>query len=475
MQSHGYRRLWFAFLFVSGCTVSAPTRPASIDLAVVNATIWTGDTLRPVVEAIAVSNGRVVAMGPTAEIQALAGDGDVLDAGGALITPGFIDTHTHLLQAGRRLLREGPAGELYDIDESLLSVDPIEIYTQEEDDEALVAALEYLSSEGVTSVHHMGNWDDLEAFRRAETSGSLTARVNVALPITTTSRLVNAISSGQFGCQDGKGTEWVRVGVVKGVVDGTFTTGTAAIELRYPGTADDRGLLLYDAPRLYEQVVEADRAGFQVALHAVGERATNLAINVYERVSQENGPRDRRFRLEHAQHLLSDDVVRLAPLGILVNVQPTQIMYAAGQFDSIYDESTRTLSFPLRTLSELRTRVSFGTDWPFAPPSVFEGLYAAVLRRQDDGSRRGGWFPNERLTVRQSLDAYTVNGAYASFEEHRKGRLAVGSLADFVLLDTNLLNVPLPDIRFARVLLTVVDGKIVFDRRNGTQVDRAEP
>ena len=129
----------------------------------------------------------------------------------------------------------------------------------------------------------------------------------------------------------------------------------------------------------------------------------------------------------------------------------------------------------MRTLSELRTRVSFGTDWPFAPPSVFEGLYAAVLRRQDDGSRRGGWFPNERLTVRQSLDAYTVNGAYASFEEHRKGRLAVGSLADFVLLDTNLLNVPLPDIRFARVLLTVVDGKIVFDRRNGTQVDRAEP
>lgn len=466
MYNHGYRRLWWAFLLVSGCTVSAPSRPASIDFAVVNATVWTADRMRPLVEAIAISNGRIVAMGPTEQIQALAGDGNVLNAGGALITPGFIDTHTHLLQAGRRLLQEGRSGQLYDIDDSLLSVDTIESYTPEEDDEALVAALEYLSSEGVTSVHHMGNWDDIETLRRAETSGALTARVNVALPITTTERLVNAIHSGQFGGHDGKGTDWVRVGVVKGVIDGTFTTRTAAIELPYPGTADDRGLLLYDETRLYDQVVQADRAGLQVALHAVGERATNLAIDVYERVGQENGPRDRRFRLEHAQHLLEDDVGRLAPSGILVNVQPTQIMYAAGQFDSIYDESTRTVSFPLRTLIELRTRVSFGTDWAFAPPGPFEGLYAAVLRRQADGSLRGGWFPNERLTVRQSLDAYTVNGAYASFEENEKGRLVVGSFADFILLDTNLLNVPLPDIRFARVLLTVVGGKIVFDRRN---------
>lgn len=471
MQSHGCRLLCWALLLVSGCTVSAPIRPASVDLAVVNATVWTADSLRPLVEAIAISNGRIVAMGPTEEIQALAGDGNILDADGALITPGFIDTHTHLLQAGRRLLQEGRNGQLYDIDESLLSVDPIETYTPEEDDEALAAALEYLASEGVTSAHHMGNWDDLETLRRAEMNGTLTARVNVALPITTTARLVATIRSGRFGGHDGKGTEWVRVGVVKGVVDGTFTTRTAAIDLPYPGTADDRGLLLYDEPRLYERVIEADREELQVALHAVGERATNLAIDVYERVERENGPRDRRFRLEHAQHLLRDDVLRLAPLGILVNVQPTQIMYAAGQFDSIYHEGTRTVSFPLRTLIEMRTRVSFGTDWAFAPPGAFEGLYAAVLRRQSDGSLRGGWFPNERLTVRQSLDAYTVNGAYASFEENKKGRLAVGAFADFILLDTNLLNVPLPDIRFARVLLTVVGGEIVFDRRNTTAVE----
>jgi len=466
MHSRGSRRLWLAFLLLPACTVSAPGTPASISLAIVNATIWTGDPIRPIVEAIAITDGQIAALGPTAEIRALAGDGNVLDAGGALITPGFIDTHIHLLDAGRRLLQEGSSGQLYDDDESLLSIGPSPPRTTKEDDEALVAALNYLVTQGVTSVHHIGNWDDLETLRRAEIQGRLTARVNVVLPIASSGRLVNAIASGQFGGEEGRGSEWVRVGAVKGVVDGTFPTLTAAIDFPYPGTGDDRGLLLYDEERLYEAVVNADDVGLQVALHAVGERATNLAIDVYERVNQEREVKDRRFRLEHAQHLLDTDLIRLAQLGILVNVQPSQIMHAARQFDSIYDSDSRTLSFPLRTLLEVRARVAFGTDWAFAPPGPFEGLYAAVLRRQSDRSLRGGWFPNERLTVSQALDAYTVNGAYASFEENQKGRLIVGNFADFILLDTNLLDVPLPDIRFTRVLLTVVGGEIVFDRRD---------
>ena len=431
-----------------------------------NATVWTGDPVRPIVEAIAISDGQIAALGPTAEIRALAGDGNILDADGALVTPGFIDTHIHLLDAGRRLLQEGSSGQLYDDDESLLSIGPSAPRTTQEDDEALVAGLNYLVTQGVTSVHHMGNWDDLETLRRAESEGRLTARVNVVLPIASSGRLVDAIASDQFGGEQGQGSEWVRVGAVKGVVDGTFPTRTAAIDLPYPGTGDDRGLLLYDEERLYEEVVNADDAGLQVALHAVGERATNLAIDVYERVHQEREVKDRRFRLEHAQHLLDTDLIRLAQLGIIINVQPAQIMHAARQFDSIYDSDSRIVSFPLRTLLELRARVAFGTDWAFAPPGPFEGLYAAVLRRQSDRSLRGGWFPNERLNVSQALDAYTVNGAYASFEENQKGRLTVGHFADFILLDTNVLNVPLPDIRFTRVLLTVVGGEIVFDRRD---------
>ena len=457
------------------CTVSAPGTPASISLAVVNATVWTGDPMRPIVEAIAISDGQIAALGPTAEIRALAGDGNVLDADGALITPGFIDTHIHLLDAGRRLLQEGSSGQLYDDDESLLSIGPSAPRTPQEDDEALVAALNYLMTQGVTSVHHMGNWDDLETLRRAESKGRLTARVNVVLPIASSGRLADAIASDQFGGEQGQGSEWVRVGAVKGVVDGTFSTRTAAIDLPYPGTGDDRGLLLYDEERLYKEVVNADEAGLQVALHAVGERATSLVIDVYDRVNREREVKDRRFRLEHAQHLLDTDLIRLAQLGILINVQPAQIMHAARQFDSIYDNDSRIVSFPLRTLLEVRARVAFGTDWAFAPPGPFEGLYAAVLRRQSDRSLRGGWFPNERLNVSQALDAYTVNGAYASFEENQKGRLTVGHFADFILLDTNVLNVPLPDIRFTRVLLTVVGGEIVFDRRDSRGDTEALP
>ena len=470
MHSRASRRHWLVLLLVPACTVSAPVTPASISLAIVNATVWTGDPRRPIVEAIAISDGLIAALGPTPEIRALAGDGNVLDADGALITPGFIDTHIHLLDAGRRLVQEGSSGQLYDDDELLLSIGSSALRTPEENDEALVAALNYLVTQGVTSVHHIGIWDDLETLRRAEIQGRLTVRVNVVLPIASSGRLVNAIASGQFGGEQGQGSEWVRVGAVKGVVDGTFATRTAAIDLPYPGTGDDRGLLLYDEESLYEEVVDADDAGLQVALHAVGERATNLAIDVYERLNREREVKDRRFRLEHAQHLLDSDLIRLARLGILINVQPAQIMYAARQFDSIYDSDSRTVSFPLRTLLEFRARVAFGTDWAFAPPGPFEGLYAAVLRRQSDRSLRGGWFPDERLTVSQALDAYTVNGAYASFEENQKGRLTVGSFADFILLDTNVLNVPLPDIRFTRVLLTVVGGAIVFDRRN-TSVD----
>jgi len=466
ISSSGSRWLWLVLLVVPACTVSAPGTPASVSLAVVNATVWTGDPLRPIVEAIAISDGQIAALGPTAEIRALAGDGNVLDADGALITPGFIDTHIHLLDAGRRLLQEGSSGQLYDDDESLLSIEPSAPRTAQEDDEALVAALNYLVTQGVTSVHHMGNWDDLETLRRAEAQGLLTARVNVVLPIASSGRLVDAIASNQFGGEQGQGSEWVRVGAVKAVVDGTLSTRTAAIDLPYPGTGDDRGLLLYDEERLYKEVVKADDAGLQVALHAVGERATNLAIDVYERVNQQRDVKDRRFRLEHAQHLLDTDLIRLAQLGILINVQPAQIMHAARQFDSIYDSDSRTVSFPLRTLLEVRARVAFGTDWAFAPPGPFEGLYAAVLRRQSDRSLRGAWLPNERLNVSQALDAYTVNGAYASFEENQKGRLTVGHFADFILLDTNMLNVPLPDIRFTRVLLTVVGGEIVFDRRD---------
>ena len=464
---HGYVWLWVwvATSVVAGCTVEAPAPPTAISLAAVNATVWTADPTRTVVDAIGVSDGRIAAVGPSATIRELVTDGLVLDAGGGMVVPGFIDAHAHLLDAGYGLLRDASSDGLLEDDLWPLATEPPTLRTAAEDDAALDAALAFLAARGVTSVHHMGSWTDLDALERAVSDGRLTARVYAVLPLPTWPRLRDEIDRGRFGGADGRGSPWLRVGAVKGVLDGTLGTGTAALDTPYPGSANDRGLLLYDDARLFRPVAGADTAGLQVALHAVGERANALALDVYERVSRVNGPRDRRFRIEHAQHLRPDDVARFGQLGVIASMQPTQIMYTGRRTDAILGADPTTRTFALRSLLETRGRVAFGTDWAFAPPGAVEGLYAAVMRRQADGSRRGGWIPAERITIAQALDAYTVAGAYASFDERTKGRLAVGQLADFVLLDTNLLSVPSPDIRFASVLVTVVDGRIVFDGR----------
>ena len=442
----------------------------AVSLAVINAEVWTADPARPLVEAIGVAGNRIAAIGPSETIAGLAADGIVIDADGAMVVPGFIDSHAHIVDAGYRLLT------VNDTDAAELSAGAWPFATEPppdrapaEDDAALDAALEHLASLGVTSVHHMGSWADLATFQRAATDRRLTARIYAALPLPTWARLRDGIASGRFGGPDGRGDPWLRVGAVKGVVDGTLDTGTAALDEPYPDSADDRGLVLYDAERLHDWVADADRAGLQVALHAIGDRANHLVLNAYERVTREHGPRDRRFRVEHAQHLRPDDIARFGRIGVLASMQPLHVLYNGQRTESILGAERVKTAFAIRSLLESGARVAFGTDWAFAPSGPLEGLYAAVTRRPADGTRPGGWIPSERITIAQALDAYTVTGAYASFEERVKGRVAIGQLADFVLLDADLLSVPSPDIRLASVIMTVVDGRIVFDRRSSAE------
>ena len=457
--------LYFAAALIVGCTAEEPAPPTTISLAVVNTTIWTGDRMRPIVDAIGVSGSQIAALGTSASIRALATDGLVLDAAGGLIVPGFIDAHIHLIDAGYNLLRDPNSDGQLENSVLTLSTAPPQPRTQAEDDAALDAALEFLTTHGVTSVHNMGSWTDLETLERAVTDDRLTTRVYSVLPLATWQRLRDDIVRGRFGGLDGRGSAWLRVGAVKGLVDGTLATETAALDTPYPGSANDRGLLLYDNERLFREVADADAANLQVTLHAVGERANALALDAYERVARANGPRDRRFRIEHAQHLRPDDVPRFGNLNVIASIQPTEIMYTGRRVDTIFGVNRTTQTFPIRSLLETRARVAFGTDWAFAPPGPLEGLFAAVSREQIDGSRPRGRNPTERITVAQALEAYTATAAYASFDENTKGRLAVGHLADFVLLDTNLLSVPSRRTRAASVLLTVINGQIVFDGR----------
>ncbi len=448
----------FCVLTCTACTIEAPSPVPEVTLAVVNATVWTGDPARPVVDAVGVLDNRIAAVGTSAAVRALAIDDVVIDAGGAMIVPGFIDSHIHLIDAGYQLLEEAdrdPAGT--PVANSIGSTD--------RDVAALEAALDHLGARGVTSVHHMGGWSDVAAFQSAAARRSLTARIYVALPLSTWPRLRDAIASGAFGGANGRGNSWLRVGAVKGLVDGTLATRTAALDKAYPGSEGDRGLLLYDEDQLYAWTAAADRAGLQVAMHAIGARATHLVLNTYARVIRENGRRDRRFRIEHAQHLRAADVQRLGRLGVIASMQPTRLLYDASLIDALVGHDRDTTALAIRSLLDSGARVTFGTDWFYSPVNPLDGLYAAVTRRPIDGRGSGGWIPTERVTIAQAVDAYTLTGAYASFEEAEKGRLVVGQLADFVMLDTDLLSAPSLDIRDTRVLMTVVGGRIVFDGR----------
>ena len=456
-----------AALFATGCAeLSSPAPPPTVSIGVVDANVWTGDPERPLVEAIGVAGDRVAALGSSDAIRALATDGIIIDADGATVVPGFIDAHVHLLDAGHRLLADS-TGDALLLDDDFWPVapEPPPAYTPAEDDAALDAALAYLAERGVTSVHHMGSWSDLEALGRARDTGRLTARVYAAVPLPTWRRLRDAIADGRFGGDDGRGDNWLRVGALKGIVDGTVETGTAALDRPYPDSADDRGLMLYDVDRLSAQVDAADAAELQVALHAVGSRANHLALNAYERVIAANGPRDRRFRIEHAQHLRPDDIARFAALDVIASMQPAGIGDTGPRLEAMVGSAALAEPFPVRSLLDTGAVVAFGMNWGFAPAGPILGLYGAVTRRPLEAFYRRSWTPSERITIARALNAYTIAGAYASFEDRIKGRLAIGQLADFAILDLALLSVPLPDLRLASVVVTVTGGRIVYDAR----------
>jgi predicted amidohydrolase YtcJ len=540
-------------------------------LVVVNARVWTGEVDRPWAEAIAVSGDRLTAIGTSREIDALAaragarpGDASpasprIVDAGGRLLVPGFIDAHVHLLEGGARLssvqLRDAattadfvarirafaatvPEGTWItggDWDHSLWGGDPphrdwidevtprhpvwvnrldghmalantaalraagvtdtvedvaggaidrdrggritgllrdnamalvdraLPPPTPEMQARALEAAMRYVAARGVTSIHHMGTWSDLEAFDRARLAGSLITRIYAAVPLDTWERLQARVL--RRDARGGRGDEWLRTGVLKGFVDGSLGSHTAAFLDPFTDAPGDRGLFVNDPSRLYEWIAGADRAGLHVAVHAIGDRANRTLLDIYDRVSRENGVRDRRFRIEHAQHLAPPEIPRFAAQGVIASMQPYHAIDDGRWADRVIGAERSKGTYAFRSLIDAKAHLAFGSDWFVAPPSPLEGIYAAVTRQTIDGANPDGWVPAQKIAVEEALRAYTIGGAYASFEESVKGTLAPGKLADFVILERNLFEIPAVEIRGVTVAMTVVGGRIVYERR----------
>jgi predicted amidohydrolase YtcJ len=543
-------------LLYSGCR-----KPSEVaDLVLLNGTVWTGASGAPRAEAVAIRDGKVAAVGSTRDIRRLAGGGSrVIDLGGALVLPGFIDSHSHFLDGGFSLLSvrlrdassrgefvsriarkaaELPKGEwLLNGDWDQQQFDPPELPRREWIDavtpenpvcvnrhdghmvlantlalriagvtaetaapeggeilkdpatgeptgilkdaaiglvarhipaaslaartRAAEAALREAASYGVTSVHDMADSSNFEVYQELLRAGKLTVRIFLYIPIEGIDIYERLRLKTPFG------NDRLKIGGLKAFVDGSLGSGTALFFDPYADDPGSSGLLhrqMFPAGIMEERILAADRAGLQLAVHAIGDKANAIILDIYEKAIRRNGPRDRRWRVEHVQHLRAADIPRFGGLGVIASVQPFHAVDDGRWAESKIGRERCRTTYAFRSLLDGGAVLALGSDWTVAPLNPLTGIAAAVTRRTTDGKNPGGWFPEQKLTLEQSLAGYTRNGAYAEFAENVKGTIAPGKLGDLVVLDRNIFEIPAGDIAEARVKLTILDGDIIYEK-----------
>ncbi len=528
------------------------------DKVVTNAYVWTVDEERPVAEAIAILDGKILAVASAEEIRPHIGpDTRVIDAGGKLILPGFIDNHTHFTSGGFQLqsidlrhaqteeefaglIREWAernpgswiTGGTWDHDNfpggNLPTRQLIDPYTPETpvfvrrydghmglansyalrmagitretpdppggqivrdtengeptgilrnaamdlvarlipedsmDDliDATRLALEEARRNGVTGIHDMASPDDLKAYQKLHRNGELTTRVYAILPFSRWEHLAEA------GIQAPFGNDFVRIGGLKAMADGSLGSSTALFFEPYTSDPSTHGLpsdVLGDG-RLEAWVMSADKAGLQPVIHAIGDSANSRILDLYERIIRENPDRDRRLRIEHAQHIHPNDFERFAELGVIASAHPYHAIddgrWAEGRIG--HERGKNTYAF--RNFLDAGAFMSFGSDWTVAPLNPLLAIYAAVTRRTLDGEHPGGWFPEQKITVEEAIRAHTLTSAYSAYDEDRLGSITPGKLADLVMLSDNILEIAPAGIKDVTVEMTVVGGTIVYQK-----------
>lgn len=332
--------------------------------------------------------------------------------------------------------------------------------SQTELDEALQRATDYAVSRGVTQVHDMGleDWRSLEAYERALASNRLRLRVYAFVPLADWER------SAQYVKRNGPGSDRLRWGAMKGFVDGSLGSTTAWFHEPYTDEPATSGLTMLDLDLLQTRLSSADRAGLHLAVHAIGDRANDWLLDTFGKIESTNGERDRRFRIEHAQHLTASAIARFKPQNVIASMQPYHAIDDGRWAEKRIGAQRLAGTYAFRSLIDAGARLSFGSDWPVAPIDPLIGIYAAVTRRTIDDANPGGWRPEQKITVEQALRAYTGENAYAGFQENFLGVIAPGYLADFVVLSRSLFETEPVKIPAIEVLRTVIGGKDEFVR-----------
>ncbi|MCW5910026.1 MAG: amidohydrolase [Cyclobacteriaceae bacterium] len=324
----------------------------------------------------------------------------------------------------------------------------------EQEDRALQAAMLYVAERGVTSAHNMSGY--MEVFERARKNNALITRIYAGMPLRDWRELNEKMK------QQGRGDKWLRIGNLKAFVDGSLGSHTAAFYKPFEDTPADSGFFVIAEAELYKRIKSADSAGLHVMTHAIGDRAIHTLLDIYERVAKENGVRDRRFRMEHAQHVLPADFVRFTELKVIPSMQPYHAIDDGRWADKVIGSERSKTTYAFRSFVDAGAMLAFGSDWFVAPPTPLEGIYAAVTRQTIDGKNPDGWVPEQKISVEEALKSYTIRAAYASFEENIKGSIEPGKLADFVILQRDITTIDPVEIRDVQVLKTVAGGKTVY-------------
>jgi len=331
--------------------------------------------------------------------------------------------------------------------------------TPEQEDSAALHAEHYAASLGVTSVAHVSaGWGDYEAYRRLAAKGLSVTRVTVFPPLQWWHAVADTIA------RNGRGDAWVHLQGVKGYIDGSLGSTTALLYGTYLDDPHSHGQQLSSTAELRAWITSADSAGLQVAVHAIGDSANGLILTIYDEVAKAHGPRDRRFRIEHAQHLNDAEIAAIAHQHVIASMQPYHAIDDGRWAFKRLDAARLRGTYAFRSLLDSGAVLAFGSDWTVATIDPLWGVYAAVTRRTLDDKNPGGWLPAQKITVDEALRAYTMGDAYALFREHELGSLTPGKLADIAVIDRDLLTMPAESLAHARVAVTIAGGKVVFRR-----------
>jgi len=334
--------------------------------------------------------------------------------------------------------------------------------TFEEKLTAARAATNHAASLGVTSVQDMSAGVDVSVYQTLLDRSELKTRIYGAWPLPRWEQLA------QTGVRAHFGSAMLRTGGLKGFADGSLGSTTALFFEPYRDAPNTSGIPsdeMFPDGAMLKRVRGADRAGLQVMIHAIGDRANDIILSIYERVEKENGDRDRRFRIEHAQHLRPQDIPRFARDHVIASMQPYHAIDDGRWAEKrIGPERTKT-TYAFRSLLDSGATLAFGTDWTVAPLDPLLTIYAAVTRRTLDGKNPNGWIPEQKISVEEAVRAYTVGSAIAEFQENEKGTITPGNLADIVMLSRDIFKIEPKEIERVKIVLTIMDGRVVYESR----------